>query len=120
MDNKFRSSNLTKPLAKLMDSIGYNVMGWDVEWNFDKHSHPVQSAEQMARQVENAFDTKSSFVKNHVVLLSHDRMFKESNYRDSLAKMISILQAKKGYVFETADQYPILKKADRNLLALRK
>jgi peptidoglycan-N-acetylglucosamine deacetylase len=120
MDNKFRSSNLTRPLAKLMDSIGYNVMGWDVEWSFDKHSHPVQSAEQMARQVEHAFETKSSFVKNHVVLLSHDRMFREPNYRDSLARMISILQSKKGYVFETADQYPILKKADKNLLAIRK
>lgn len=119
MHDKFRSSKLTKPVAKLMDSIGYSVMGWDVEWNFDKNSRPVQSAELMAKQIENAFESKSSFVKNHVVLLTHDRMFREPGYKDSLVKMINILQAKK-YVFETADQYPLLKKNDKNLLAMRK
>ncbi|MCE3281742.1 MAG: polysaccharide deacetylase family protein [Chitinophagaceae bacterium] len=118
-DHKIRTSKLTKPLTKLMDSIGYNVMGWDVEWNFDKSSRPVQSAEQMARQIMNAFESNSSFVKNHVVLLTHDRMFREPNYRDSLAKMITILQSKKGVVFETADQYPLIKKNDRTLLAVR-
>jgi peptidoglycan/xylan/chitin deacetylase (PgdA/CDA1 family) len=120
MDGTFRSSKLTKPLAKLMDSIGYNVMGWDLEWNFDHHSHPVQSAELMARQVINAFESKSSIVKNHVVILSHDRMFREKNYRDSLDKMITILQSKKGYVFETADQYPKIKPPGSTLLAARK
>lgn len=120
MDNKFRSSKLTNKLAKMMDSVGYSVMGWDVEWNFNSKAEPVQSAEQMADQIEYAFKSKSSFVKNHVVLLTHDRMFREPQYRDSLTKMITILQAKK-YVFETADQYPILKKTiDNKLLAVRK
>lgn len=119
MDSHFRSSKLTRQLAKMMDSVGYNVMGWDIEWNFNKKAEPVQSAETMARQVEEAFATKSSFYKNHVVLLSHDRMFREPAYRDSLAKMIGILQQKK-YVFETADQYPILKNPAKNLLAMRK
>ncbi len=119
MDSKFRSSKLTNKLAKMMDSVGYNVMGWDVEWRFNKKSEPVQTAEQMAKEVEAAFASKSSFVKNHVVLLTHDRLFREPNYKDSLTKMITILQSKK-YVFETADQYPILKKADKNLLAVRK
>jgi len=119
MDNKFKSSNLTKKLAKMMDSVGYNVMGWDLEWNFNSKSEPVQTAEQMASQIEYAFNSKHSFVKNHVVLLTHDRMFRERNFRDSLTKVITILQAKK-YVFETADQYPILKKTEKNLLAVRK
>lgn len=120
MSDRFRSSKLTKPLAKLMDSIGYNVMGWDVEWNFNKQARPVQSAEKMAEEIENAFARKESFVKNHVVLLAHDRMFREQNYRDSLAKMITILQSKKGYIFETADEYPIIKKTDKALLAMKK
>jgi peptidoglycan/xylan/chitin deacetylase (PgdA/CDA1 family) len=120
MDKRFRTTALTRSLAKVMDSVGYNVMGWDVEWRFNKQTHPIQSAEEMASEIENAFNSKSSFVKNHVVLLTHDRMFKEANFKDSLAKMITILQSRKGYVFETADQYPILKKADKHLLAVRK
>lgn len=121
MDNKIRSTQRTKSLSKLMDSVGYSVMGWDVEWHFDKHSRPVQTAEEMAKEVEDAFTTSwGSFQKNHVVLLAHDRMFREQNYKDSLSKMIGILQSKKGYIFETADQYPVLKKSDKTLLAVRK
>jgi peptidoglycan/xylan/chitin deacetylase (PgdA/CDA1 family) len=120
MEKRFRTTAITRSLAKVMDSVGYNVMGWDVEWRFNKQTHPIQSAEEMASEIENAFNSKTSFVKNHVVLLTHDRMFKEANFKDSLSRMISILQSKKGYIFETADQYPILKKADKNVLAMRK
>ena len=120
MQNKIRSTKLTRPLSKLMDSIGYDVMGWDVEWHFDRKSNPVQSAELMAEQVVNAVERNATLEKNHVVILSHDRMFREQGYKDSLAKMITILQARKGYVFETADQFPRIKPLPSPLLAARK
>ena len=35
--------------AGLFDrDAGYDVLGWDVEWHFDRQSRPVQSAEEMA------------------------------------------------------------------------
>jgi peptidoglycan/xylan/chitin deacetylase (PgdA/CDA1 family) len=117
---RMRTTKLTRSLSKLMDSAGYAVMGWDVEWKFGKQNHPVQSAEEMAKEVENAFADNITYTKNHIVLLAHDRMFKEQAYADSLSKMISILQSKQGYIFETADQYPLLKKQDKQLLAVRK
>lgn len=120
VNNKARSTRLTKRLSRLMDSAGYDVLGWDVEWHFDRQSRPVQSAEEMAAEVVRAVEAKTSMVENHVVLLAHDRMFREANYKDSLAKMITILQSQKGYIFETADQYPALRKNDRRLMAARK
>lgn len=120
VENTTRTTKLTRPLSKLMDSIGYDVFGWDVEWHFNKKNEPIQSAEAMAEEIITAVETKTSLVKNHVVLLAHDRMFKEANYKDSLAKMISIIQAKKGYIFETADQYPKIRKNDKSLIAARK
>jgi peptidoglycan-N-acetylglucosamine deacetylase len=120
VENTTRTTKLTRPLSKLMDSIGYDVLGWDVEWHFNRKNEPIQSAEAMAEEVINAVEAKTSLVKNHVVLLAHDRMFKEANYKDSLAKMISIIQAKKGYIFETADQYPKIRKNDKSLIAARK
>ncbi len=117
VNGKIRTPGLTKPLTRLMDSAGYNVMGWDVEWNLNSKGRPVQSAELMAEQVMEAFESNTSLVKNHVVILTHDRMFREENYRDSLARLITIFQSKKGYVFETADQYPNMKKNEHTLLA---
>lgn len=120
VENTARTTKLTRPLSKLMDSIGYDVLGWDVEWNYNRKNEPVQSAEAMAEEVVAAVETNTSLVKNHVVLLAHDRMFKKANYKDSLAKMISILQSKKGYIFETADQYPKIRKNEKSLIAARK
>ncbi len=120
VENTTRTTKLTRPLSKLMDSMGYDVFGWDVEWHFNRKNEPIQSAEAMAEEVITAVETNTSLVKNHVVLLAHDRMFKEPNNRDSLAKMISILQSKKGYIFETADQYPKIRKNDKSLIAVRK
>jgi peptidoglycan-N-acetylglucosamine deacetylase len=119
VDSLSRSTRLTRELSKMMDSAGYDVLGWDVEWHFDRQSRPVQSAEAMAKEVMVAVESKSSVMKNHVVFLAHDRMFREPAYRDSLVRMISILQSQKGYIFETADRYPRLRKNGRALLAKR-
>ena len=104
-----RSSNLTKPVSQLLDSAGYNVLGWDVEWNFNhKSARPVQSAETMIKYVENAFSR--SYNKNHVVILTHDRMFRKKEDADSLIKFITVLKSHPDYIFETVDRYPHLKK----------
>jgi peptidoglycan-N-acetylglucosamine deacetylase len=118
--NTTRATKLTRPLSKLMDSVGYDVFGWDIEWHFNRKNEPIQSAEAMADEVISAVESNKSLVKDHIVVLAHDRMFKEGNYKDSLAKMISILQSKKGYIFETADQYPKIRKNDKSLIAVGK
>jgi peptidoglycan/xylan/chitin deacetylase (PgdA/CDA1 family) len=109
--NDLRASNLVKPVCEVLDSAGYNVIGWDVEWMFKNHggSIPIQSTEQMLQQVYAAFDKNHSHVKNHVVLLAHDRMFDKPDYADSLYKFIQKLKEDPRIVFETIDHYPGLK-----------
>lgn len=103
---------LVKPVCKLLDSAGYNVIGWDVEWSFkrDPSGHgsvPVQSAEAMVRMVENALNNHHTHRRNAVVLLSHDRMFNHPNYSDSLYKFMNELKTRNpNYVFETVEKYP--------------
>jgi len=107
-----KSSHLVAPVTHLLDSSGYNVIGWDVEWNFSRDGKclPVQSPEKLASQVNAALEEKSwAHTKNHVVILTHDRMFRDKNYTDSLAKFITILKQNPNYVFETIDNYPQLK-----------
>lgn len=107
---KIKSNNLTRPVCKILDSAGYNVIGWDVEWNFShKNASPKQSAQKMAEIVNKAAYSKDTREKNHIMILTHDRMFKKPNFTDSLATFINLLQQNKNYIFETVDNYPNLK-----------
>ncbi len=105
------SSHLVRPVCNLLDSTGYNVIGWDTEWTFNhKTTFPVQSAEQMASQIIGLLAKNETFTKNHLVLLTHDRIFHRQQDLDSLNKMIGILKQQPNFVFETIDHYPGLKK----------
>lgn len=108
--NEIKASELVKPVCILLDSAGYNAIGWDVEWQFKhRNAHPVQTPEQMIAMVDSAFIKHDTRTNNHIVILSHDRMFRDKNYADSLAKFITLLKRNPHYVFETVDHYPHLK-----------
>ena len=108
INGRVRAPALTKKLTHALDSIGYKVVGWDVEWHFKNAGgcRPVENTENMVRQVEAMFNSKNVFVHNHVVLLAHDRMFQKDQYADSLSKFIETLQKDPRNVFETIDHYP--------------
>jgi len=109
INGRIRSPQLTKPLCGLLGSNGYEVAGWDVEWRFetDEGSIPVQTADQMIREIQNAFrNNNETFVPNNVVVLTHDRMFAKRGYADSLRKVITAIKQDKQIVFETIDHYP--------------
>lgn len=111
LKDTIKASHLVDTTCLKLDSAGYNVIGWDVEWNFHhKTSKPLQKPQRMADIVDSALaKPRRLFTKNHVVILTHDRMFKNPNYTDSLAKFITILKQNPKNVFETIDHYPRLK-----------
>ena len=101
------ASWLTRPVSRLLDSAGYNIIGWDLEWHFGKRTErPVQTPEQLAVQVDTLLTKNRTHTPHHLVLLAHDRMFRNQSDADSLAKFIAILKRNPRYVFETADHYP--------------
>ena len=107
-----KAHDLVRPVCKLLDSAGFSVFGWDLEWSFKRDpsgsgSVPVQSADRMIRMMENALNGHHTHKKDALVLLSHDRMFRHDNYRDSLYKVIHVLKTRHPeYVFETVENYP--------------
>lgn len=110
IDGSTKATSLVKPVCHLLDSSGYNVIGWDVEWSFNhKTAYPVQRPYKIAEQVDSALSRNHVHTKNHVVILSHDRMFRKDNFTDSLAKFITILKKDPRNVFETIDHYPGLR-----------
>jgi peptidoglycan/xylan/chitin deacetylase (PgdA/CDA1 family) len=107
LKDSIKASNLVHPICQLLDSTGYNVTGWDVEWSFNhKTENPIQTPQRMANIVDSALARKHTHQHNHVVILAHDRMFRNPNYTDSLAKFINLLKQNPNNVFETVDNYP--------------
>lgn len=111
LKDTIKASHLVDTTCLKLDSAGYNVIGWDVEWNFNhKTENPIQKPQRIVDVVDSALvKPKRLFTKNHVVILTHDRMFRKPNYTDSLAKFITILKQNPKNVFETIDHYPRLK-----------
>jgi hypothetical protein len=111
LKDTLKASHLVDTTCILLDSAGYNVIGWDVEWNFNhKTANPVQKPQRMVDIIDSSLaKPKRLFTKNHVVILTHDRMFRKPNYTDSLAKFITLLKQNPKNVFETIDHYPGLK-----------
>jgi peptidoglycan/xylan/chitin deacetylase (PgdA/CDA1 family) len=111
LQNQVRTSHLVSAVAHRLDSAGFTVIGWDVEWNFNhKNARPVQSPEKLAAQVDSAFSKHNEHIRKNIVILTHDRMFQRAEDSASLVKFIQILKQNPKYVFETVDHYPGAKK----------
>ena len=104
------SSKMVRPLINKLDSAGFNVVGWDVEWNYKKNGRPIQSATFMAKMVDSLFAMKANKTKNHLVVLMHDHMFKNEVDSVQLVQFIELLKYGNRYQFATLNQYPGLKK----------
>lgn len=96
-------------VAGLLDSLGFTIIGWDLEWGQQKKMKaPLETADEMVKRVNKKFDDGSTFEQNAIVILSHDRLFEKKQYADSLSKFISILKQDPRNVFETIDHYPLV------------
>lgn len=108
LKDEVKGPKSTLNVCNRLDSLGYNVIGWDIEWQFTNKggSIPVQSADEMVKEVNRKFENYYSNVENNIVILAHDRMFEKPQYQDSLRKFISVLKQDPRNVFETIDHYP--------------
>lgn len=100
----------TMNVAHKLDSLGYNVIGWDIEWQFAHGNTPVQSADEIIKEVNKKFENYYANIPDNIVILAHDRMFEKPQYADSLRKVIETLKKDPRNVFETVDHYPGIKR----------
>jgi peptidoglycan/xylan/chitin deacetylase (PgdA/CDA1 family) len=105
--NGMISGQLTKkPLVHRLDSMGYQVIGWDTEWRGNGNTQlPRESATEMANRVLAKLSSGKTRVPGAVVVLSHDRYFTHADAVDSLRTFIQLLQADPRIHFETIDHF---------------
>lgn len=114
LNGESKGPKSTEKVYTKLGELGYNVIGWDLEWGFKGGNIPVQGATKMVAEVNDLFDNALTVDPNSIVILAHDRMFAKPQYSDSLTRFIQLLKSDPRYVFETIDHYPLLKypKAD--------
>ena len=120
LDGEMKGQPSTKKVYEKLDALGYSVIGWDVEWRFLHGNVPVQSATEMAKEVNDMFNDALTVAPNGIVILAHDRMFAKPQYADSLSRFIEILKQDPRNVFETIDHYPLIKYAVKDTLNKKK
>lgn len=97
----------TTPLVIKLDSLGYKIIGWDLEWGQQKKAKaPQESVDEMIKRINQKFDDGNTNAQNAIVILSHDRLFEKKQYADSLSRFLNLLKQDKRNVFETIDHYP--------------
>ena len=101
-----RGPKTSQLVAKHLDSLGYKIIGWDIEWQFIKGTTPKQSPTELVKLINSKFESEYTQEPNAMVILAHDRMFQKSAHIDSLKRFIELLKEDKRNVFETIYHYP--------------
>jgi peptidoglycan/xylan/chitin deacetylase (PgdA/CDA1 family) len=105
-NGEIRGPKTSELVAKRLDSLGYNIIGWDIEWQFIKGTTPKQSPTELVNLINSKFESEYTQEANAIVILAHDRMFQKGAHIDSLKRFIQLLKEDKRNVFETIDHYP--------------
>lgn len=110
-NGKIEGQKANSPLIKKLDSLGYKIIGWDLEWGQQgKKKEPRETATEMVNRINQKFEDGSTTQQNAIVILSHDRLFEKKQFADSLSRFIQLLKQDKRNVFETIDHYPMVQK----------
>ena len=106
--NRSRSDSKSgSAAADLLAKNGYNLFGWDIEWQHNaKDGTPVQSVDELVREIETRLETGNTFTKDHIVILLHDEMFQKKWEESELKQLIEKLRQHENYVFEHIRFYP--------------
>ena len=93
--------------ADSLAARGFKVFGWDVEWeHHEEDDTPVQSVDEIYRQIMQQLNSGNTFVKNNIVILLHDEMFQRRWEESDLKQLIDRLRKDKNIVFEQMRFYP--------------
>ncbi len=93
------------PKYEALVSRGYQIYGWDIEWQFDHATgKPAYSAERMVTRIENRYNKKRMARSGKMILLAHDYMFRGPSGITKLRELIRTLKYN-GWEFATIDDY---------------
>lgn len=87
---------------------GYKVFGWDTEWRHNGDGTPIQTVDEMVKEIETRLDNGATLTKDHIVVLIHDEMFRKTWEESELKQLVDKLRTHENYVFEHVRYYPVV------------
>jgi peptidoglycan/xylan/chitin deacetylase (PgdA/CDA1 family) len=115
--NIWRLQNIRKTdistSAAAADSLhknGFLIVGWDLEWHFDKELKAVQSPEKLWQEVDSMFRHKLTQSGDHLVLLAHDQVYANTQDSSMLRKFVAGIKQQDEYEFAYVSRYPGIEK----------
>lgn len=114
--NIWRTQNINstdiKTSSAAADSLqqqSFTIVGWDLEWHFNKQLGLKNTSDEMVTQIDSMFAKHKTKTIGHLVLLAHDQVYEDSIDSMELHQFIKKLKASNKYDFETVSNYPQLK-----------
>lgn len=95
----------TIPAADLLAKNGFEIYGWDVEWQ-GKHKRLVGDFQNMFARIKEVSTNHHEATPKHVVLLTHDYYFESEYGQDQLRKLIDQIKSDSSYAFGKLEDYP--------------
>lgn len=113
----FTDLKKSKAAIDSLQSAGFIVVGWDLEWHYDPKTLEVQNtADELLNQIDSTFSQGKTRVKDNLVVLAHDQVYQKSADSTQLRTLIQKLKKKEDYEFALVSHYPgIAKEASDTL-----
>lgn len=93
--------------ADILYKEGFKIFGWDLEWQHDKKTGvPIQTVDDMVELIEKKLNENKTVTPRHLVLLSHDEMFRNGWEESELKELVEKLKLKGNFRFEHLSNYP--------------
>jgi peptidoglycan-N-acetylglucosamine deacetylase len=103
----------SKAAIDSLQSAGFIVMGWDLEWHYDPKTLILKTtADEMLKQVDSLFAKNKTKLRDNLVLLAHDQVYKNSNDSQQLREFVQKLKLKDDYELSTVGNYPTIRSID--------
>jgi peptidoglycan/xylan/chitin deacetylase (PgdA/CDA1 family) len=96
---------IEKEAYNLLEVGGYQIYGWDIEWEFShKTGYALWGAESMYDKLERRYESGKLRKDGKVVLLTHDRMFRNRLGKRRLREFVRLMKLN-GWSFDTISTY---------------
>ena len=94
-----------------LQSAGFVVFGWDLEWHYDAKTLALKSsADELLAQIDSLFNKDRTKTKDNMVILAHDQVYRKSTDSSQLRDLIQKLKKKDEYELDVVSNYPGIKK----------
>ena len=103
---QFTDLKKSKAAVDSLQKAGFIVMGWDLEWHFDKDLALKNTADEVIKQIDSVFNNKKTKTPENLVLLAHDQVYHKSKDSAELRQLIQKLKLKDEYELSLATSYP--------------